>query len=75
MLVDLGSTHSFIATLFSESLPIPCEPLPCTFAISTPIGEVIVVREYYPSCELEFGGHILLAVLVPLPMVDFKIIL
>ena len=75
MLVDPGSTHSFVATLFVEYLPVPREPLYCALAISTPIGEVIIVKDYYPGCELDIGGYTLLVDLVPLPMVDFDIIL
>ena len=49
--------------------------LPYDLSISTPMRDTVMVNSCYASCELSLGRNTLLVDLVPLPMVDFDIIL
>ena len=75
MLLDSGATHSFISILFGSRLGKLPTALPYDMSISTPMGDVVRASLCYSGCELSLGGKTLLAYLVPLPMIDFDIIL
>ena len=75
VLLDSGATHSFISVLFGLRLVRLPSALPYDLSISTPMGDAVRVNSYYVGCELSLGGKTLLVDLVPLPMVDFDIIL
>ncbi|XP_028116368.1 uncharacterized protein LOC114314113 [Camellia sinensis] len=57
VLIDLGSTHSFVAPKFLRCLSIPCEPLNTCVAVSTPLEET-------PNQMLRKGCHGYLACVV-----------
>ncbi|KAH7866352.1 hypothetical protein Vadar_019277 [Vaccinium darrowii] len=53
----------------------PGRVLNTALAISTPVGDVVVINVCYANCELVVGGRSLLVDLLPLDMTDFDIIL
>ena len=53
----------------------PSSTLPCGLGISTPMGETVLVKACYVDCELSLDGKTFLATLIPLPMIEFDVIL
>ncbi|KAG5549121.1 hypothetical protein RHGRI_014480 [Rhododendron griersonianum] len=75
VLLDPGSTHSFVSNVFSKYLDKPAKVLNIALAISTPVGDVVVINVSFSGCELVIGGRKLVVDLLPLDMNDFDIIL
>ncbi|XP_038904465.1 uncharacterized protein LOC120090833 [Benincasa hispida] len=50
---DPGATHSFISSMFASYIDRMIESMPEDLFISTPVGDVLVVHEYYRNCEKE----------------------
>ncbi|KAL7234119.1 hypothetical protein ACSBR1_017668 [Camellia fascicularis] len=75
VLFDSGSTHSFAAPKFLRCLSIPCEPLEACVAVSTPLGETVLLGDVCRSCEIELDGRIFPINLISLEMKDFDVIL
>ncbi|KAH7848706.1 hypothetical protein Vadar_006433 [Vaccinium darrowii] len=68
VLIDPGSTHSFVSNVFGVHLNKTCALLDNVLAISTPIGEVVIVEMFYPKCVVCVGGKSLEVDLIPLGM-------
>ena len=64
-----------MSILFGMKLIRPSSTLPYDLGISTPMGETVRVRVCYADCELSLDGKIFLATLIPLPMIEFDVIL
>ncbi|XP_058195949.1 uncharacterized protein LOC131312301 [Rhododendron vialii] len=75
VLLDPRFTHSFVSNTFIKHLDKPAKLLNIALAISTPVGEVVVVNVCYASCGLVVGGKRLLVDLLPLDMTDFGVLL
>lgn len=75
VLVDPGSSHSFVASHFVNCLSMPSELLSYMLEVSTPLGESMVADVMYRSCPVMVAGNVLQADLVVLPIRDFDIIL
>ncbi|XP_028102655.1 uncharacterized protein LOC114301902 [Camellia sinensis] len=75
VLIDSGSTHSFAAPKFLRCLSIPCEPLDACIAVSTPLGETVVLGDVCRYCEIKLDGRIFPVDLISLEMKDFDVIL
>ena len=75
MLINSGATHSSVSIPFGMKLARPSSTLPYDLSISTPMGETVRVRVCYADCELSLDGKTFLATLIPLPMVEFDVIL
>ncbi|XP_058189188.1 uncharacterized protein LOC131306778 [Rhododendron vialii] len=75
ILIDPGSTHSFVSNLFSVHLNKHYVLLNTALAISTPVGEVVIVGVSFPKCVVSVGGRNLEVDLIPLVMSDFDVIL
>ncbi|XP_028068870.1 uncharacterized protein LOC114271450 [Camellia sinensis] len=73
VLIDSGSTHSFAAPKLLRCFSIPCEPLDACIAVSTPLGETLVLGDVCRSCEIELDGRIFLVDLISLEMKDFDV--
>ncbi|XP_028116802.1 uncharacterized protein LOC114314518 [Camellia sinensis] len=56
VLIDFGSTHSFAAPKLLRCLSISCDPLDAYIAVSTPLGETVVLGDVCRSCEKELDG-------------------
>ncbi|XP_070001884.1 uncharacterized protein [Nicotiana sylvestris] len=75
VLFDLGSTYSYVSSLFSHFLDIPCESLGTPIYVSTPVGDYMVVDRIYRSCVVTFCGFETRTDLMLLDMIDFEVIL
>ncbi|XP_070046200.1 uncharacterized protein [Nicotiana tomentosiformis] len=75
VLFDLGSTNSYLSSLFAYFLDIPRESLGTLVYLSTPVGDSMVVDHIYRSCMVTFCGFKTRADLLLLDMTDFKVIL
>ena len=75
VLIYSSATHLFVSILFGMKLARPSSTLPCDLGISTLMGETVLVKACYVDCELSLDGKTFLATLIPLPMVEFDVIL
>ncbi|XP_070020132.1 uncharacterized protein [Nicotiana sylvestris] len=75
VLFDPGSTYSYVSSLFSHFLDIPCESLGTPIYVSTPVGNYVVVDRIYRSCVVTFCGYKTRADLLLLDMIDFEVII
>ncbi|MDV3186335.1 MAG: hypothetical protein Q8850_02585 [Candidatus Phytoplasma australasiaticum] len=74
VLIDPGSTLSFISPLVAYTIAIESEPIePCE--VATPIGESIMVSKVYRNCPVSVGDHRTQADLVELDMTEFDVIM
>ncbi|KAJ1375207.1 Aspartic peptidase domain superfamily [Sesbania bispinosa] len=75
VLFDPGATHSFVSLSFATQLDKNPSSLDETLAVTTPVGEILLVDCVYRSYVVSIGGRELLANLIALDMVDFDVIL
>ncbi|XP_070019338.1 uncharacterized protein [Nicotiana sylvestris] len=74
-LIDPGSTLLYISPFVASKWNREPELLHKSFEVSTPIGESVVVRRVYRSCDVKIHDRHTLADLHELEMVDFDIIM
>ena len=53
----------------------PCEALDTCIALSTPLGDIVVLGDVCKSCEVNLDGRIALVDLISLEVKDFDVIL
>ncbi|XP_028081335.1 uncharacterized protein LOC114282792 [Camellia sinensis] len=75
VLIDSGSTHSFISYAFSRKLTRPLELMNCLLAVSTPSRGSMICAYVYPTCEIMTSDKILYVDLLPLRIYYFDCIL
>ncbi|XP_075103331.1 uncharacterized protein LOC142177978 [Nicotiana tabacum] len=75
VLIDPGSTLSYISPFVASKWDRDPELLHKSFEVSTPMGESVVVRRVYRSCDLKIHDRHTLADLHELEMVYFDIIM
>nr|XP_033511627.1 uncharacterized protein LOC117276389 [Nicotiana tomentosiformis] len=75
VLFDLGSTYSYVSSLFSPYLDVSCESLGVPIFVSTPVGDSIVVDQVYRSRVVTFYGYETGVNLLLLDMTVFELIL
>ncbi|KAH0681196.1 hypothetical protein KY284_022281 [Solanum tuberosum] len=75
VLIDPGSTLSYVTPLIAEKFKRTPECLVKPFEVSTPIGESIIARRVYRNCIVTVCDRDTLADLVELEMVDFDVIM
>ncbi|XP_043813425.1 uncharacterized protein LOC122721247 [Manihot esculenta] len=75
ILIDPGSTHSFISQSFSKHANRELKPLDCGLAVSIPVGDSVVCEHVYRDCVVKLGDHELLVDLIPLCLQDLDVIL
>lgn len=67
--------HSLVSPVFEHKLDLyPCLLLP-VLAVSTPMGDIVVVDKVYKSCVRFIEDQELLADLIVLDIQDFDVIL
>ncbi|XP_070035182.1 uncharacterized protein [Nicotiana tomentosiformis] len=74
-LIDPGSTLSYITPFVAGKFGIVPEILSDPFAVSTPVGELIIARRVYRGCTVAVCSHQTSADLVELEMMDFDAIM
>ena len=55
VLIDLGATHSFIASSFTSCIPWEKSVMNQGLVVDMLVGESVVCRHIYRGCELELG--------------------
>ncbi|KAJ1386718.1 Aspartic peptidase domain superfamily [Sesbania bispinosa] len=75
VLFDPGATHSFVSLSFATQLDRSPSSLDEILAMTTLVGEILLVDCVYHSCVVSIGGKELIANLIALDMVDFDVIL
>ncbi|XP_070045906.1 uncharacterized protein [Nicotiana tomentosiformis] len=75
VLFDLGSTYSYVSSLFAHFLDISRESLVTPVYMSTPVGDSVVVDRIYRSYVVTLCGYDTRADLLLLDMTDFEVIL
>ncbi|XP_040971368.1 uncharacterized protein [Gossypium hirsutum] len=72
---DIGSTHSYVASIVSETLGISIENTSSEVTIVSPLGQSVWVSRLYRDILLEVQGTVFLADLMELPFGEFNLIL
>ncbi|XP_070057504.1 uncharacterized protein [Nicotiana tomentosiformis] len=75
VLFDLGSTYSYVSSLFTHFLGVPHKSLGTPVYVSTQVGDSIVVDQIYRSCIMTLCGYVTIVDLLLLDMNDFELIL
>ncbi|KAL0537629.1 hypothetical protein IC582_026612 [Cucumis melo] len=75
VLLDSGSSHSFISSAFVLHARLEVEPLHQVLSVSTPSGECMLSKEKVKACQIEIAGHVIEVTLLVLDMLDFDVIL
>ncbi|GKV25053.1 hypothetical protein SLEP1_g34558 [Rubroshorea leprosula] len=75
VLMDFGSTHSFVSPKYVPLLHVEPETLDCVLVVNTPSKEVLTSRTIYRSYRVMIEGRVLLANLILLGIVEFDVIL
>lgn len=75
VLIDSGSTHSFVSYTFSQKLTRPLEPMNYLLFVSTPSGGSMVCAYVYPPCNIVIGDVTLYVNLLLLDIDHFDCIL
>jgi hypothetical protein len=75
VLIDPGSTHSFIASHFACALSFGDRAVHCNVVVSTPLGKRMRSNVCYEDYEVRLGDVILATDLARLPIDDYDIIL
>ncbi|KAA3486446.1 hypothetical protein EPI10_030355 [Gossypium australe] len=74
-LIDVGSTHSYVACRVVETLGIASELSDREMTVVSPLGQTVVVNKIFRSVPLELEGVIFPADLMELPFGEFNLIL
>ena len=75
VLIDLGSTHSFIAPIITSCLHQEPGILDKELIVHTPFGEFLVVRTVYKDCAVRINTEEFPADLIVLPLLELDVIL
>ena len=75
VLLELGSSRSFVSSAFAFHANRELAPLKNKLIVTTPLGEHIFWNSVFKGCEILVDGVVLEANLIPLEMHDFDVIL
>ena len=75
ILIDPGSTHSFISRTFAMHIGREPELLDCDLVVRTPTRESLLAESVYLDCMIGMGEHEFEANLISLDIYDFDAIL
>jgi hypothetical protein len=75
VLFDLGATHSLVSSCFAPRLGKSSSFLDETLVVATPVGDNLLAKFVYCSCDVSIEGKVLHTGLVVIDMVDFDGIL
>ncbi|KAA3462203.1 reverse transcriptase [Gossypium australe] len=74
-LIDIGSTHSYVASMVSRTLNMNFEIASREMTVLSPLGQSVVVNKLFRSVPLEVQGSVFPANLMELPFGEFDLIL
>ena len=72
ILIDSGSTHSFVSPKYVLFLRVKPEPLDCVLVVRTP-SDTLTSRVIFRSCEVRIGDRGLCANLILLGITEFDV--
>ncbi|GKV32449.1 hypothetical protein SLEP1_g41058 [Rubroshorea leprosula] len=75
VLIDYGSTHSFVSSKYVPFLHVEPETLDCVLVVNTLSKEVLTSKTIYRSCRVMVEGRVLLVDLILLGIMEFDVIL
>ncbi|XP_028070461.1 uncharacterized protein LOC114272953 [Camellia sinensis] len=75
MLIDSGSTHSFVSYAFAPKLTRSLEPMHYLLVVSSPTGRSMTCAYVYSACDITIGDMTLYVDLLPLNIAHFNVIL
>lgn len=75
VLIDPGSTHSFISHALIQSLNLELEDLICPMLVATPLGKQVETSMGYREGRVELGNSKFALKLTSLEIQDFDMIL
>ena len=75
VLIDPGSTHSFISSVTASCLHKKSESLGNELTVRTLVGEVVTVQIVYKDCAIQINGVEFLTDLIVFPLLELDIIL
>ncbi|GAV71214.1 RVP_2 domain-containing protein [Cephalotus follicularis] len=75
VLMDLGASHSFIASHFASCLDVFPDCMPYVLDVSTRTGGSMCTDSVYRDCEISTAGATVYADLIVFPIHDFDVIL
>ena len=75
VLIDMGTSHSFIASSFSLALGLKIEVLDSVLLLDSPIGGKTTLRRVCRSCEVEIADQCFVFDFTVLYMTSFDVIL
>ena len=75
VLIDSGSTHSFVSTNFAKNLSGNLTKLKNGLLVCTPLSDPVEVNEMYLDCLIKIEDEEVKANLLPLNLDDFDVIL
>ncbi|GKV11452.1 hypothetical protein SLEP1_g22712 [Rubroshorea leprosula] len=75
VLIDFGSTQSFVSPKYVPFLHVKPETLDCVLVVNTPSKEVLTSKTIYRSYRVMVEGRVLLADLILLGIVESDVIL
>ncbi|XP_028098132.1 uncharacterized protein LOC114297849 [Camellia sinensis] len=75
VLINSGSTHSFVSHASSQKLTRPLESMIYLLFVTTPSGGSMVCAYMYPACDITIGDATLYVDLLPLSLDHFDCIL
>ena len=74
ILIDLGSTYSFIFHTFVMHADRKMRSLDCTLIVATPIDNSLLAESIFRDCVLRVGNKDMVADLIPLDIHDFDVV-
>ncbi|KAJ4710029.1 Retrotransposon protein, putative, Ty3-gypsy subclass [Melia azedarach] len=75
ILIDPGSTHSFISRTFATHADRELRPLDYGLVVATPLGDSLLAESVYRDCIIRVGSCDMKVDLIPLDIFDFDAIL
>ncbi len=75
ILIDLSATHSFVSPMFALRLGRNSAAVECPLSVATPLSDNIKVDMVFLDSPIVVDVKILSTDLVPLPVMDFDVIL
>ncbi|KAA3469790.1 DNA/RNA polymerases superfamily protein [Gossypium australe] len=75
VLIDNGSTHSYVACTVSKTLSIESEIAARAMTVVSPLGQSVVVNKLFRNVPFEIQGVVFPADLMELPFGEFDLIL
>ncbi|KAJ4706775.1 Retrotransposon protein, putative, Ty3-gypsy subclass [Melia azedarach] len=75
ILIDPGSTHSFISRTFAMHADMELRPLNYGLVVATPLGDSLLVESVYQDCIIRVCSYDIKVDLIPLDIFDFDAIL